>query len=436
MSILRSAVLGSVGLLLVACTYDTTTDDPTTPSTPSTSSSSGSPSNPTPTGGCVVDRDIQASETWNATACPDGYLVKNDITVMGAGVELKIEPGTLVKFDSDAGLKIDASAALIAEGTADKKIHFTGYQEAEGTWLGILFQSNNIKNKIAFAKIDSAGAGKDVKRDGAVQLGSKFDQQAARAELFDLEIVNNAHFGLTLDHDAKLAKLERVTIKNNADGVAHVMPTSAAQLKGASAGNVFESNGTDNLVMIDTSILVPIMEDITWSNISPAKYRIIGQNLEGGSSVYIKRHLTIEAGTTIELTGGSGLLVEGGAAGLKAVGSPDKPIVFAGVTESSWKGITFGETTWTENRLEYVTIKNASDAPEFQYYGTGANHGTTAVLMGYNGAMPVKLTMKNVTFSGPNNAAFDLTKKPACVLSLEGTNAGTGAAGAVAVQDL
>lgn len=428
-------ILGSVGLLLVACTYETTSDDPSTePSAPSTSSSSSG--TPSPNGGCVVERDIETSATWNTLACPDGYIVKRDIAVMGAGVELKIEPGTLVKFDSNAGLKIEASAALIAEGTAERKIHFTGYQQAEGTWLGILFQSNNIKNKIAFAKIDSAGAGNDRQRDGAVQLGSKFDQQAARVEISDTEIVDNAHFGVTLDHDAKLAKLERVTMKNNADGVAHVTPSSAAQMKGAAAGNIFESNGADNLIMIDTSILVPINEDITWANIAPAKYRIIGQNLEGGSSVYIKRHLTIEAGVTIELTGGSGLLVEGGAAGLKAVGTADKPIVFSGVTESSWKGITFGETTWTENRLEHVTIKNASDAPEFQYYGTGANHGTTAVLMGYNGAIPVKLTMRNVTFAGPNNAAFDLTKKPACVLTLEGTNAGTGATGAVAVQEL
>lgn len=430
MSFIRTALIGSVGLALMACTIETT---PSGSSSSSSSGGSSSGSSETTQTGCVRDKDITASETWGPAACPDGYLVKRDIAVTGASVELKIEPGTLVKFDSGAGLQIGESAALIAEGTADKKIHFTGYQEAAGTWQGIVFSSNNIKNKIAFAKVDSAGSNDDLGRDGAIHVGVAYAQPAGVA-LSDLEISGNAKFGLSIKPDAKLTKLERVTIKDNLAGAAHVAPPSVAQLKGTDV--VMESNGPDNLVMIETTILVPIAEDTVWPNVAPAKYRIVGQHLVGGNLVYVDRHLTIEPGAVFELAGGTGILMRGGTSGLKAVGTPDKPIIFQGVSDSSWMGITFGETTWSENRLENVKIKNASDAPEFQYYGTGADSGKTAVLMGYNGAIPVHLTVKNTTFAGPNNAAYDVTKKPACDLVLEGTNVGTGAASALAIQNL
>jgi hypothetical protein len=411
MSLIRTALIGSVALALVACTIESSpADSPPSSSSSSSGGSSGS-SGVLPQGACVRDRDVTASETWSTAACPDGYLVKKDIAVKGAGVELKIEPGTVVKFDADAGLQVEESAALIAEGTADKKIRFTGYQEASGTWRGLVFASNNVKNKIAFAKIDSAGSGNARDRDAALHLGVDH-QQAARLALTDTEISGNRRFGLTLQPDASLSAFERVTIKDNVAGAAHVYPPSVAQLKGTSL--VLESNGPDNLVMIETNIGVGLIEDAVWPSVSPATYRVVGQHLGGGNTIYVKRHLTIEPGAVFELAGGSGILVEGGSAGLKAVGTADKKIIFKGVTDSSWKGITFGETTWTENRLENVEIKNAADAPEFQYYGTGAVSGKTAILMGYNGATPVHLTINNVSISGPNNAPYDVTKKPAC----------------------
>jgi hypothetical protein len=63
------------------------------------------------------------------------------------------------------------------------------------------------------------------------------------------------------------------------------------------------------------------------------------------------------------MAGGSGFLVAGGTAGLKAAGTPEQKIVFRGIGGSSWLGITFGESTWSENRLENVEVRNATSAP-------------------------------------------------------------------------
>ncbi len=70
--------------------------------------------------------------------------------------------------------------------------------------------------------------------------------------------------------------------------------------------------------------------------------------------------LTIEPGVIIAFEGDlSGIfVVEGG--GLKAIGTNDNPINFVGTSENKgvWKGIYFA-STHPENRLEYVTVRNA-----------------------------------------------------------------------------
>jgi len=380
----------------------------------------------------VRTRNIEASETWNATACPDGYLVKEEVAVTGFGVELTIEPGTVVMFDTGARLRIEKSAALIATGTLEKKIVFTGFQTAAGTWRGIQLSSDNAKNKIAFAKIAFAGHGSERDYDAALQLGELY-QEGARLDLSDTEITDSARFGLNLFGGAKLSRFERVVFKNNQKGAAHVRPGSVPQLRGP--GIVYEANGPENLVLVETTIAQEVNADATWPNPKPAKYRVVGQHLEGGDIVYVKNHLTIEAGAVFEMAGGSGFLVEGGSSGMKVVGTAAEPVVFKGVADSAWYGITFGESTWSENRLENVQVRNASTAPNWQFYGR-SDKTKAGILLGYNYTYAVHLTVKNLLVAGPNNAPGDIAKKPACNLVQEGANAGTGAGGVLQIIDL
>ena len=118
----------SLALLASACTIETS--DPG-----STSHGTGGgegTSDPEAAQGCVRDRDIEANETWSPAVCPDGYVIKSDIGVRGTGVELKLEPGTVVKHEQGAGLSVYGGASLIAKGTVEKPIAFKGWQSAPG----------------------------------------------------------------------------------------------------------------------------------------------------------------------------------------------------------------------------------------------------------------------------------------------------------------
>ncbi len=429
MSLVRTSLAVSVALVLGGCTVETA-DTSSCPTGSSGSSGASGGSGTTPQGGCVRDRDIEASETWSPSACPTGYLVKRDIAIKGTGTELKLEPGTVVKHESDAGLVVAPGAALVAEGTAAQPIVFSGWQDAPGSWKGVRVESNSVRTKLAFATISGAGSSND--RRGALSIANGEAGVGGRAELSDVTIEKNAKVGLELDSRAKLGRFERIRIKDNASGGAHVEAPAVAQLRGTDVA--FETNGADNVVTIETNILVQLDEDATWPSVAPAIYRVVGQHGEGGDLVRVNRHLTIEPGAIFELAGGSGFLVSGGTAGMKAVGTADKPVIFRGIAGSSWLGITYGETTWSENRLENVQIRNATQAPEWSYYGTGNTAvRKSSLLLGYNFTTAVQLTLKDVTFAGPNNAPADIAKKAAVNLTLDGANVGA-AGGAVDVE--
>lgn len=405
--------IATLSLLLAAATTACTfTPDPVPAPSPTDPANPSGAADP-----CVKDKDIVANEEWSPAACPSGYTLTNEVAVRGAAVTLTIDAGTLVKATSQASLTIAPDASLVAHGTADAKIRFTG---ATGPWKGIEIDSTSMKNALSFVTIEKAAA------SGALSFGSF--ESAGRAELADLELVNNEHYGLKLTAGSKLGTFDRVRVGGNADGPVWVQAPLVDQLKGA-------DNRLEGIVLVETDILLPIDHDATWPNLAPATYRVVGQNGQAGDLLYVGHHLTIEAGTTIEMAGGSGFLVEGGTGGLAAIGTPAAPITIKGIDGSAWLGITFGETTWTGNRLENVKIANASEAPSWSYYGTGASDKVMAsVLLGYNFTTNVQLTLKDVTFSGPNAAPADIAKKSAAVLTQEGAN--VGAAGALNVEQL
>ncbi|MFC2116608.1 choice-of-anchor Q domain-containing protein [Bacteroidota bacterium] len=84
-----------------------------------------------------VQDTIKTNTTWVA----DIVKVYGDVVVMD-GVTLTILPGTLVEFQDT--FKIQVIGTLIADGEADKPIHFTA-NESIGRWKGIRFE-NDLEN--------------------------------------------------------------------------------------------------------------------------------------------------------------------------------------------------------------------------------------------------------------------------------------------------
>jgi len=381
-----------------------------------------------PTGDCVVEQDITRSATWSPAACPDGYLVKFSLEVRGAGVELKMAPGTRIRLEASSFVTVEDGAAIVAEGTADQKVTFDGTGGAPVSWPGLRITSGNPANRLSHAIVRHAGNKAD--RSGAVVVA-----EGGSLALADTEIVDNDRYGLVVVGEGRLTSIDRVTIRRNQGGAGYVGVPHVAYLAGT--GNVFEDNGSGNAMVVEASALYKVAKDTTWPSLAPAVYRIAGQTGVGGGIVKVEQHLTIEAGAILEMNSGSGFLMAGGTSGLRAVGTADKKIVFRGSAGGTWAGITFGESTWPDNRLEHVEVHSATTAPSWGYYGTGNPAPRKAgVLLGYNFATQVHVAIKDFLVTGPNNAPADVAVKGASVLAQEGGVVGTGAGGALEIEAL
>ena len=99
---------------------------------------------------------IQA--TWTNLGVP--YRIIDFLTISPGG-ELTIDPGVIMEFGLDAGIYVDEGAngpkpSLIAVGTVDEPIIFTGVNKVLGAWRGIYFDSPSALNIIENVTIEYA----------------------------------------------------------------------------------------------------------------------------------------------------------------------------------------------------------------------------------------------------------------------------------------
>lgn len=86
------------------------------------------------------------------------YRISRTATVAIESV-VNIEPGVELQFSTSGGLNIRATGSLIATGTPEQPVVFTGTEKLKGHWRGIHFiQSASQANLIDHAIIEYAGA--------------------------------------------------------------------------------------------------------------------------------------------------------------------------------------------------------------------------------------------------------------------------------------
>ena len=148
-----------------------------------------------------------------------------------------------------------------------------------------------------------------------------------------------------------------------------------------------DTNNTDPLTMSGT-----ISSNVTWADRGlPVDYIVEGTiNIDGNAL------LTIAPGVTIMFTGTDGGFYVGENAGLRMVGTADKPIVFQGPTNNpnngSWYGITINSTR-SDNQFEYV-----------QFLRGGSGSANWEGVVNVNG----RLSMKHCTINGSLNNGLSI----------------------------
>ncbi|RAJ15991.1 PKD domain-containing protein [Arenibacter echinorum] len=103
-------------------------------------------------GSALFDPNVET--TWPALHFNASYLVSGNLAIQSG---LKILPGAVFKFAEDKMFGVFPYGYLIAQGTANNKIVFTGATTTKGFWNGIRIQSDSAKNLMDHTEVLYAG---------------------------------------------------------------------------------------------------------------------------------------------------------------------------------------------------------------------------------------------------------------------------------------
>lgn len=367
--------------------------------------------------------------TYYATSFIEDTVLKQELspwvfsglaTQIFKGVTLTIEPGTVIKFyDSQSNLTVNGT--LKAIGGSDLPIVFTSFRDdqdggdangdqdqtapAPGDWLGVYFSPDSVNSQLDHVDVRYGGATLGFSPLG---WGNTLWVDHTAISLKNSVIEENKNRGLMLQNSNSV--IDSVAFLNNniTDWPPGLNESKAVDVQGASpviSNSRFENNSQGVYVgaFFDQAggAMVPSRPSISnnsfTKNVNPIwldslAYPILTNNQAIGNQVnatvfngnisqdttlqpdlpyLIKRVITVPENTTLTLNPGvimefqdsfSGLQIEGT---LKAVGSPDQPIVFRPhyynqdwIAPGNWLGLSFTNTS-SNSDVEYADISYA-----------------------------------------------------------------------------
>ena len=310
-------------------------------------------------GEVVVDGNITTATMWTSDF---SYLVKGRIVV---GAQLTIEPGVLIRFDKDASLHIEGSGVIIANGTEQERIRFTGTKEDRGWWRGIRVGTTSTRNSMKYVIIEYAGGGElDISTPVAnLVVGGWEDSGNGRLVLQNSILRHGAGYGLNVRNSSVLADSGNNTYTRNADGPAILRLDTIHYLDGDSN---YTGNDHDHVVLSTDGALrgsvINTNDQRTWQALN-VPYRVSGWLQIDKSTI------TIEPKAQFEFTQDAGLLFQQdstlkiGAGPEVGVVYEDDHVLFTGIEKipGYWRGIQV-ESTKIANFMNGVTIEYAGSS--------------------------------------------------------------------------
>lgn len=302
-----------------------------------------SPSNTT-----VISQDIAQDrilEDINEDPTVPDYIVTTDIAVRA---KLTVMPGVMIAFENSKGMLINQSGALVAKGTAEKRIIFTGKEATKGYWAGIVFANNDPLNELQHVEVNYAGGKPIYPMPQSTAIGIS---ETGFLKLTHTAIQHSSSNGLWV-RNTGVIQFSNNVFRNN-ENINITIPVKEAHKMDAES--VIEAkNEAVNYVELIGGDLEEETE-IFWKKLqNNVKYRI-RENLA------IHSPMTIEKGVKIGVAPDTFIrILDKGS--LFAKGSSEEPIVFdvlpAGTQK--WGGLVVSSSN-NVNRLKWVEIKNAGN---------------------------------------------------------------------------
>ncbi len=284
------------------------------------------------------------------------YCVTKSINMIdGAG--LIIEPGVVIEFSSGTNLQLGRYADgcsgegyIIAEGTKENPIVFTGKEKIPGYWNGIAIgcNSNDLRNIINNSIIEYAGS---TNNGYGLKVSRSTSGESGIISLKNTTIKNTLGVGFlsTSSNDA-IYEFSSNIFENNSKEAIKIHTQDFSHIDSETK---FINNGTDGVVSGESVFGGKIdgNENYVWHSLNGNAPFILNSK-----TYLVNGSLTIEPGATIILNDEIRFAIEG-TASFKAIGTASNPITFKGRVAGtpSWKALYFVSPN-VENELKYCNI--------------------------------------------------------------------------------
>lgn len=294
------------------------------------------------------DSDVTSDQTWSVTDVP--YRVTHtDILA-----QLTVVPGANLEFTDGGRFDVRDGGTLIADGSEEKPILFTGVQKSSGYWTGLQIY-NNTANLLNHVVIEYGG-GSGGNTDG--NIGVFFS--GGRLTVQNTVLRHSASYGFDFDDNINLVFENVTSTNNNRPGKLDI---DDVHLLGADS--TYGGNSDDRIVLTGSGIS-------TSQTVPNLGVPLFATTL---STIAVQADLGFEPGVELQFAPSGGFNV-GRNGSLAIVGTAAKPVILTGAEKSKgyWNGIQYTFSNGAGNRIDHAVIE----------YG-GAASGNTEALVGYFG---------------------------------------------------
>lgn len=323
------------------------------------------------------------------------YLVPCEIDVEAP---LTIEPGVTIAFEQGAYLYINdfgsREGALIAEGTAQDSITFTGALGLPGSWVGLEVYSSSIQNKLSHCIIEYAGAGQGD--EPALQVDKE-----SKIIIEHCTFRDNKYRGLQVYPSALLEGFQENSFLRNDD---YPIRIPAGQVTYLDAATRFADNALSEIYVQNGSIY-----DRGYVRGGGHEWTALSIPYFVDQDLNVTGQLTIQKGCQISFSNDTWLNVEDNGASLKIKGTKLQRVKISGrAGKGSWNGIYIASSD-PENIIEYATIADGGQNKKGWYMSNSGN-----ISVGYLDN-PDRIIVSESTIR--NSAGCGIVKEPGAIVS-------------------